>query len=57
MGGFEKFYKKTLPLIALTFVSTAAKNLLARETVRSAIRGGVRKILTGSAEKPLPRDI
>ena len=52
MGGLEKFYKKTLPLLAGTFVSSTVKNLLARETVRSAIRGEVRKIVTGSREKP-----
>jgi hypothetical protein len=51
MGGLEKFYKKSLPLIAVTFVGTTVKNLLARETVRSAIMGEVRKIVTGSREK------
>jgi len=52
LGGFETFYKKTLPLLAVSFVRTTAKNLLARDTVRSAIRGQARKILTGSREKP-----
>ncbi|NVL90187.1 MAG: hypothetical protein HWN69_04210 [Desulfobacterales bacterium] len=51
MGGFKKFYKKTLPDMAITFVSTTVKNLLARDTVRSAIRGEVRKIITGNREK------
>jgi len=52
MGDFKKFCIKTLPLMAITFVSATAKNLLARETVRSAVRGEIRKIFTGTREKP-----
>lgn len=48
----KMFYKKILPDIALRFVVLTAKNLLERQTVRSAVRGEVRKILTGSREKP-----
>ena len=56
MGHFKDFTKKTLPEMAATFVIDTAKSLLARDTVRSAIRGGARKLLTGSAEKPY-RDV
>lgn len=52
MGSFDKIYKTTVPLIAATFVVATAKNLLARKTVRSTIKGFGRKILTGSIEMP-----
>ncbi len=52
MGGFDKFYKTALPLMALTFVGVTAKSLLARETVRSTVRGQIRRVVTGSTEKP-----
>ena len=38
--------------MAVAFVATTAKNLMAKETVKSAIRGRVRKFLTGVSEKP-----
>ena len=52
MGAVKTFYEKILPDMALNFVILTAKNLLERQTVRSAVRGEVRKILTGSREKP-----
>jgi len=52
MGAFKTFYEKILPDMAFNFVILTAKNLLERQTVRSAARGEVRKILTGSSEKP-----
>ncbi len=52
MGELKKFYKKTLPDIALYFVTQTVKNLLEKDTVRSALRGQIRKLLTGSREKP-----
>jgi hypothetical protein len=58
MGELRKFYNKTLPDIALNFFLVTIRNLLQRQTVRSAIRGQARKIITGSREKqpytPLP---
>ncbi len=42
--------------MGVVFFSTAARNLLAKESIKSAIRGRVRKLVTGSAEKPY-RDI
>lgn len=38
--------------MALYFFMHTAKNLLERDTVKSAVRGQVRKLLTGSSEKP-----
>ncbi len=52
MGALETFYKKILPDMALNFVILTAKDLLERQTVRSAVRGEARKILTGGREKP-----
>ena len=52
MGAVKTFYEKILPDMALNFVILTAKNFLERQTVRSAVRGEVRKILTGSREKP-----
>jgi adenylate kinase family enzyme len=51
MGGLKKLYKDVLPDAALRFVVFTTKNLLQRDTVRSAVRGEVRRILTGSREK------
>lgn len=51
MDLLKMFYKKILPDIALGFVVLTAKNLLERQTVRSAISGQARKILTGNREK------
>ena len=52
MGNIMKPIQKALPETALTFLIVTAKNILAKEGVRSAIRGQVRKITTGSREKP-----
>ena len=52
MGELKKFYREILPDMALSFVVLTIKNLLEKETVRSALRGQVRKHLTGSREKP-----
>jgi len=52
MGAVKTFYDKILPDMALNFVILTAKNLLERQTVRSAVRGEVRKVLTGNREKP-----
>ena len=52
MDLLKMFYKKILPDMTLNFVILTAKNLLERQTVRSAVRGEVRKILTGNREKP-----
>ena len=52
MSAFKTFYKSTLPVMALYFVAHTAKRLLGRKTVRSAIRGEIRKFLTGSRELP-----
>ena len=38
--------------MAIAFVAATAKNLIAKETVKSAIRGRVRKFLTGKSERP-----
>ena len=52
MGELKKFTKKTLPELAFGFFSTAATNLMAKESIKSAIRGRIRKLITGNAEKP-----
>jgi hypothetical protein len=52
MGDLKHFTKKTLPAMAVAFATGTAKNLMAKDTVRSAIRGRVRRLLTGSSEKP-----
>ncbi len=52
MGVLKDFRKKTLPTLAVAFLTSTAKNLLAKDTVRSAIRGRVRRFLTGSSERP-----
>ena len=52
MGSFNKFHKKILPDMALGFLVNTVKNLLDRDTVRSALGGQIRKVLTGSREKP-----
>ncbi|MFH1552973.1 MAG: hypothetical protein ABID83_04980, partial [Candidatus Omnitrophota bacterium] len=50
MSLFKTFYKSTLPLTAVYFVIHTAKNLLGKKTVRSTIRGEIRKIISGSRE-------
>lgn len=52
MRTLEKLCRGTLPGIVAYFVMHTAKNLLETETVRSALRGQIRKFLTGSREKP-----
>lgn len=51
MGAAKKFYKKILPDLALNFLLVTITNLVQKLTVLSAIRGQVRKILTGNREK------
>ncbi|MBF0507479.1 MAG: hypothetical protein HQK57_00925 [Deltaproteobacteria bacterium] len=48
----KKIYKKGLPDAAISFVVTTIDSLLARETVRSSLRAQLRRLLTGSREKP-----
>ena len=38
--------------MAVAFVAATARDLVAKETVKSAIRGRVRKFLTGNSERP-----
>jgi hypothetical protein len=52
MGDLKDFTKKTLPNMAVAFLIATIKNLMAKDTVRSAIRGRVRRLLTGNSEKP-----
>jgi hypothetical protein len=52
MGDMKDLTKEILPKMGIAFLTAAAINLLSRETIKSAIRGRVRKMLTGSAEKP-----
>jgi len=52
MTAIKTICTKILPDLALGFVVLTTKNLLQRQTVRSAVRGEARKILTGSTEKP-----
>ena len=51
MSELKKIYKKILPDMALYFFIITTKNLLQKQTVRSAIKGQVRKIFTGNREK------
>jgi len=55
MGAVKKMYKNLLPNLALNFLMVTTANLLRKSTVRSAIRGQVRKTLTGKREK-LPHE-
>ena len=52
MGELKDLTKKTLPGMGVTFLTATAKNLLVKDTVRSAIRGRVRKLFTGNSERP-----
>jgi ABC-type polysaccharide/polyol phosphate transport system ATPase subunit len=52
MGDLKKFYKKKLPEMAKKFVDVTGKKLLEKETVQSTVRALVRKVVTGSREKP-----
>ena len=48
----KTLYGKILPNLVIGFAVLTAKKLLQRPTVRSTLRGQVRKMLTGSREKP-----
>jgi len=52
MGDIKDFTKKTLPNMAVAFLIATIKNLMAKDTVRSTIRGRVRRLLTGNSERP-----
>ena len=52
MGDLKDFTKKTLPEMAVAFVTAATMNLLAKDTIRSAVRGRVRRLFTGDSERP-----
>ena len=52
MGDLKDLTGKTLPGMGVAFITATTMNLLAKDTIRSAIRGGVRRLLTGSAERP-----
>jgi deoxyadenosine/deoxycytidine kinase len=52
MGDLEDLTKETLPKMAVTFFTVAATKLLAKDSIKSAVRGRARKIITGSSEKP-----
>jgi adenylate kinase family enzyme len=51
MGSAKNIYKKILPDFASKFLILTSINLLQKTTVRSAIRGQVRKTFTGKREK------
>ena len=52
MGDLKDFTKKRLPEMAVAFVTASIMNLLAKDTIRSAIRGRARKLFAGDAERP-----
>ena len=52
MGNLQNFTKKTLPTMAVAFVAATVKDLMGKDTVKSAIRGRVRKFFTGTSERP-----
>ncbi len=52
MGNPKALKPDALPGIVAAFAMETGKNLLARETVRSTIRGQVRRMVTGNREKP-----
>ena len=52
MGGLKKIYKETLPEMGVTFVFKTLSSLLARPTILSTLRAQVRRVFTGSKEKP-----
>ncbi|MBF0453147.1 MAG: hypothetical protein HQK75_20775 [Candidatus Magnetomorum sp.] len=52
MSALKKLTKESLPQLAIAFIVTASTNLLAKNSIKSAIRGRIRKLVTGSAEKP-----
>ena len=52
MGDLEDLTKETLPKMAVAFFTVAATKLLSKDSIKSAVRGRVRKLTTGSSEKP-----
>lgn len=52
MGYLEDLTKETLPKMAVAFFTVAAAKLLAKDSIKSAVRGRARKLITGSSEKP-----
>ena len=46
------FTKKSLPEMAVAFVTATIMNLLAKDTIRSAITGRARKLFSGNSERP-----
>lgn len=52
MGYLEDLTKETLPKMAVAFFTVAATKLLAKDSIKSAVRGRARKLITGSSEKP-----
>jgi thymidylate kinase len=52
MGDLEDLTKETLPKMAVAFFTVAATKLLSKDSIKSAIRGRARKLITGSAETP-----
>jgi len=52
MGALEDLIKETLPKMAVAFFTVAATNLLSKNSIKSAVRGRARKLITGSSEKP-----
>ena len=52
MGNLKDFNKKALPQMAVAFGTAAIMNLLAKDTIRSAIKGRARKLFTGDSEWP-----
>jgi len=52
MGDLEDLAKETLPKMAVAFFTVAATNLLSKDSIKSAIRGRARKLITGRSEKP-----
>ena len=52
MGDLEDLAKETLPKMAVAFFTVAATKLLAKDSIKSAIRGRARKLITGRSEKP-----
>lgn len=52
MGHLKNFTKKNLPGMAIAFIAATVKNLMEKNTVRSAIRGRIRRLLTGNSERP-----
>lgn len=52
MADLKDFTKTTLPGMAVAFVGVTIMRLLAKDTIRSAVKGRIRKLLTGNSERP-----